>query len=602
MSRPPTGNGGSRPPTSRFQEGSMNDRVSAAPPPQFLGPEQIREYEKQFYMSPVVKATTTTTHRDSRKKHRERPLSESQSLKSQSPKSPLSNVSTRDQDQRFITHKKSNGFFSRIRDALFNKASGVQAQAQAQPPPHKQQEAIRKHTSLQEPLLAQRTGQLHPLVQHYTDMQGPQPPAGDNITSRGGTSFDRPTREEVMQSYNQLMASGFFKAHAIQSTRHARPPTVQVHPPMPSIASAPGSPDPPPRISSINAVTMKPKSPPPSSPNSVRSRYSLHISPQLANANMPSRLTPDAKADLRRSSGYGPPAKEPRYALRGRKRNRTDVDEASQASSTGTSSGMPLSPTLAAATLAQPFKRVAKKLRKMPSSPASSDSKLNAATPPRPATSAAAVSNMQTADGVVRLVASVSTGGTLYHDERALRLRSPSPAPAKPINNADAKANGNVKNARVTRSMAAPQRNASGANKLRKRAKSPALRPRSSGAPYIDQVNQFEIREVTERRPLTASNQARDSFHNKQADGDNEAPSSPMPLSVIPDVNRGIPSVPRIPDQYSRVPNKLSKAGRGRNSWLKAKQSTDENCNDFDTHRMDIDVEGAAKWQVGEAL
>ncbi|KAI1633924.1 hypothetical protein F4809DRAFT_553949 [Biscogniauxia mediterranea] len=596
MSRPPTGNGGSRPPTSRFQEGSMNDRVSAVPPPQFLGPEQLKEYEKQFYTAPMVKAATTTTHRDSRKKLRERPLSESQSLKSQSPKSPLSNVSTQDRDQRFISHKKSNGFFSRIRDALFsNRASGAQAQAQAQPSPHKQQEAIRKHTSLQEPLLAQRTGQLHPLAQHYTDMHVPQPPTGDDTANRNGPALDRPTREEVMQSYNQLMASGFFKAHAIQSTRHARPPTVPppMPVPMPSIASAPGSPEPPPRISSINAVTMKSKSPPPSSPNSVRSRYSLHISPQLANANMPSSFTPDAKAELRRGLGHVPPAKEPRSALRGRKRNRADTDEASQ-SSTGISSGMPLSPTLAAATFAQPFKRVAKKLRKMPSSPASSDSKLDAATPPRPATSAA-ISDMQTADGVVRLGASISTGGTVYHDERALRLRSPSPAPAKTTSN--------VKSSRVTRSMAATQKTASGGNKLRKRAKSPALRPRSSGAPYLDHVNQFETREPMSQRPLSASNQAKSSYQDKHADSDNEAPSSPMPLSVIPDVNRGIPSVPRIPDQYARSPNKLSKAGgRGRHSWLKARQSTDENYSDFDSHRMDVDVEGGAKWQVGEAL
>ncbi|KAI0601848.1 hypothetical protein F4775DRAFT_356320 [Biscogniauxia sp. FL1348] len=601
MSRPPTGNGGSRPPTSRFQEGSMNDRVSAVPPPQFLGPEQLKEYEKQFYTAPMAKAATTTTHRDSRKKHRERPLSESQSLKSQSPKSPLSSVSAQDRDQRFVTHKKSNGFFSRIRDVLFsNRASG--AQAQAQPPSHKQQEAIRKHTSLQEPLLAQRTGQLHPLAQHYTDMHVPQPPGGDNITSRNGAALDRPTREEVMQSYNQLMASGFFKAHAIQSTRHARPPTVPppMPMPMPSIASAPGSPEPPPRISSINAVTMKSKSPPPSSPNSVRSRYSLHISPQLANANMSSRSTPDAKAESRRGLGHVPPAKEPRHALRGRKRNRADTDETSQ-SSTGASSGMPLSPTLAAATFAQPFKRVAKKLRKMPSSPASSDSKLNAATPPRPATSAT-TSDMQTADGVVRLAASISNGGTVYHDERALRLRSPSPAPAKTAANADAKTNGNVKSSRVTRSMAAPQKMASG-NKLRKRAKSPALRPRSSGAPYLDHVNQFETREPVGQRPLSASNQAKASCQDRHTDSDSEVPSSPMPLSVIPDVNRGIPSVPRIPDQYARVPNRLSKAGgRGRHSWLKARQLTDENYSDFDSHRMDVDVEGGAKWQVGEAL
>ncbi|KAI1506559.1 hypothetical protein F5X99DRAFT_7979 [Biscogniauxia marginata] len=599
MSRPPTGNGGSRPPTSRFQEGSMNDRVSAVPPPQFLGPEQLKEYERQFYTAPMAKAATTTTHRDSRKKHRERPLSESQSLKSPSPKSPspkspspkssLSKDSI--QEQRFVTHKKSNGFFGRIRDALFsNKGTGVQtqaqAQAQAQAPPRKQQDAIRKHTSLQEPLLAQRTGQLHPLAKRYTDMHVPQSPTGDNVTSRNGPVLDRPTREEVMQSYNQLMASGFFQAHAIQSTRHARPPTVPPSMPMATISSAPGSPEPPPRISSINTMSLQNKSPPPSSPNSVKSRLSLHISPQLANANISSRFTPDATAELRRSLGYVPQAKEPRYALRGRKRNRADTDEASQASSAA-SSLRPLSPTSAAASLAQPFKRVAKKLRKMPSSPTSSDFKRHSAPTPRPATSVS-TSDPQTADGVIRLAPSVSMGGTVYQNERALRLRSPSPAP--PATSISANANGNVKNVRVTRSMAAPHRlMSSGGNKLRKRGKSPARRPKSS---CLDHCSRSEAWEVTGQQRMSIDSEP---CGNERRDGVSGAAPAPLPLSVVPDVNRGIPSVPRIPDHYYRVHNKLSKAGpRGRRSRFGARLSPDENYNDLDSHRMDVDVGGAS--------
>lgn len=47
---------------------------------------------------------------------------------------------------------------------------------------------------------------------------------------RREVSTDRPTREEAMTNYHQLVASGFFSAHAIQSTRQPGP-TITATPP-----------------------------------------------------------------------------------------------------------------------------------------------------------------------------------------------------------------------------------------------------------------------------------------------------------------------------------------------------------------------------------
>ncbi|GAB0137244.1 hypothetical protein EsDP_00005518 [Epichloe bromicola] len=49
----------------------------------------------------------------------------------------------------------------------------------------------------------------------------------------------RPTRDQVLANYHQLVASGFFSSHAIQSTRHGPPP------PRPCTSRGPPSPAPP---------------------------------------------------------------------------------------------------------------------------------------------------------------------------------------------------------------------------------------------------------------------------------------------------------------------------------------------------------------------
>ncbi|KAI0472312.1 hypothetical protein F4859DRAFT_100467 [Xylaria cf. heliscus] len=395
--RPPTRTGsGSRPPTSRFQEGSMNDRTSAAPPAQFLGPEQLKNYENQFYSDPVRYEA-----------RRQRPFSASGQLQL-----PRNNGGQELQQQKHtVTHKKSTGFFGRVRDALFNRGAGHHGLAAL-----KQNDARRKHSSLQEPL-------QHP--------QAPPPPRPDflqhagraqsevNITRmftdmRGGGVGERPSREDVLASYNQLMASGFFQAHAIQSTRHAPPGAAggRQAPVLPM--DPPAAPCPPVRISSLQ-----------------KSARPTSISPMPARVAAPSP-SPNPKSRNSRDFGAAPRAslsslfrpsfpdlntKDSRYTLRGRKRTRGDetpVTSPEPQSSSSTSY------------FTEPLRRVAKKLRSSSQLNDKSTSKNNTNHNTNTTVCVTQEPSYEMTPAV-RLVPSISTGGSVHPNERTIQLRSPSP-------------------------------------------------------------------------------------------------------------------------------------------------------------------------------
>ncbi|KAI0974863.1 hypothetical protein F4678DRAFT_353628 [Xylaria arbuscula] len=413
LRRPLTRTGsGSRPPTSRFQEGSMNDRISAAPPAQFLGAQQLKEYEDQFLVEPP-------TPREAR---RQRPFSATaiyQHVEIEEPQQ----EHQQSRQRPAMSHKKSTSFFGRVRDALFHRGGGQHGQAT------KTQEVRRKHSSLQEPL-------QHPLPPLAPPPPPPRPDyhAGRtqsevNIAQmfpnpRGAT--DRPSREDVLASYNQLVSSGFFQSHAIQSTRHAAPGRQTPVLPMDHPAAAP-VPRAPVRISSITSrsgsaspMPMPMPSPNPQGRSSREYAAATMAAPAASRSSLSSLFRPSIP-DLHTKDSW--------LTLRGRKRTRGDGDETPtpephQTSSTTTGSG---------GYFAQPLRRVAKKLREMPSS----SSQLNSETIKNSISHPASTTTTQppshnhqaasSADGVVRLVPSVSFGGSVHPNERPIRLRSPSP-------------------------------------------------------------------------------------------------------------------------------------------------------------------------------
>lgn len=555
----------------------MNDRVSATPPVQFLEPDQLKNFERQFY----TKQSNANPHREQRRARRDRPLSES-SVAEQA------NV----QEQHIITHRKSTGFFGRVRDALGWNSSSRNNNAQ-------KHESSRKHSSLQEPLqqppLPQRPDHLRAAKSHSEMYNLPQ------LSSLNVSGGARPTRDEVMQSYQELMATGFFQSHAIKSTRHAGPgsrgndrraaPPVPPMPPLPTIpGSAPCSPAPPPRTSSIDIAAQSPTSPytSPQKPTgpSFRTRAASHHNQR--GGRVPSRSEASfpvpAPAPVLQSM-------ESNHSLRGRKRNRTDTEE--MGNSNVDAAGLPTS-----SSFAQPLKRVAKKLRKTPSSTA----------PTR---------DTPTPDGVLRLPPSTSIGGTLYANEKAVRMRSPSPAiPNVAIAVARRKASQQQQQQKQSQS---PRRTFSSSsrsegNRLRKRGKSISLRSRTASgaraaADGLDTLDLMDddsdiYQDATATASSTATSDDDDVFRGRDA------------LSVVPDANRGIPSVPRIPDQY----HYFHKPGVPKGRYCREDQPhqqyqyrQDENANlkahsPAPRHRptrgyAHADVENrGAQWNFGEAM
>ncbi|KAI8960626.1 hypothetical protein F5Y11DRAFT_263018 [Daldinia sp. FL1419] len=488
-SRPSTRNGGSRPPTSRFVEGSMNDRASAAPPAQFLGPNQLKEYEKQFYAEPTI------FQREARKARR--PFSES----SLSPR-----VKTQ---EHVITHRKSTGFFGRVRDALgwsnSSRSGGSTHKIDKMDKIDKMEkmDQVRKHKSLQEPLHRQPPPPL-PLdhlraAKSHSEMYNiPHLP---NL----GNGNTRPSREDVLESYNQLMASGFFQSHAIQSTRHAPPGSRSRDrystPSMPSIpGSGPCSPQPPPRTSSIDATKFIKTGRFPGSPKKA-SRQERRIAtpepepePELEQEDEPVLV-------LSTDDTCHP-------TLRSRKRSRLDTEDSSAVEAPGTSTS---------SSFVEPLKRVAKKLRKMPSP----------------------IKDFQIPENFLQFPPSptASSRGTLSLKELAARMRSPSPAPEpEPVS------------VLVSQDLVdelsesdLPRRslsNSSRDSRLRKRGKSSSLRSR----PPTRGSENWEV---------FGDDSSMEDIQEDEVDMFSGRSRELTPLSVVPDVNRGIPMVPRIPDQYS---------------------------------------------------
>ncbi|KAK7724091.1 hypothetical protein SLS64_000425 [Diaporthe eres] len=223
-------------PQSRFLEGSMNDRASNAPPPDFLGLDAhaTAEYERQFaldwqppdlglrhhgtrtsFMSVNSAVSSATTTRKQNGPSFLAPLwgGVKERLSLNRSKS-SNNVHDRDEDSschgHFISptfkHQRSEsinvGRRSRHADADSLAASGDGAKLKKFP------------SAAAIPSAA------------IPDASMPGPPVFDPTK--------RPTRDEIAANYQSLLASGFFGNRAIQSTRFSPPGQMQHRSSMPS--------------------------------------------------------------------------------------------------------------------------------------------------------------------------------------------------------------------------------------------------------------------------------------------------------------------------------------------------------------------------------
>ncbi|RYP06823.1 hypothetical protein DL764_002935 [Monosporascus ibericus] len=652
---------------SRFHEGSMNDRVSTAPPLEFLGPEEIRAYEAQFFGDPAQAAAP----------RKQRPVSDDSDF----------SLLQDQQQQPGLIKKKSFRFFARVRDALSwtsrsddasSSSFSSSSSSSSSRPQADEEDVKRKHSSLPEPC-SSSTPPASPKRPHLrqksqSSVHVPQARGvGSDAASKAGLQHhpsvgnlsDRPTKEEIMQSYNELVASGFFKAHAIQSTRQPPPGSATFRPPHPPSSlhnqphhpqhqtSAPAHP-PLPTIPSVGSG-LEQQQENEKQPQEARQTKSQprHMPSHIALAAMmpssPKRAPPPQPSPAAAATG---PKELQRSKLTGSlKRSRSSTDDGTTSSSRSSSEVQTAARTSSSATTTtptSPLKRVAKKLRKMPSSiaatTASMTSSAKAATAPNQAAMAAA-------DGMVHL---------RHQTEKPVRLREPSPAPpevtpttmSSPTSKRHSKSSGFLR--RSGPGKISPRRCAGG-NRLPKRGRPPTppppapqqfrspspSRPKAkagppvsmplslsvsvlaaptsgpgcvrhgeSGEPFMS-LDRVPLRDSSLRGGWGGRGRARggsgeyvavttstadtniDDIHTTTNNTHTAietvawvSPPKAVPrqLSILPDANRGIPSVPRIPDHYYYHQQKQPHGNTELESEL------------VDENRMQVD------WQYGQAL
>lgn len=511
----------------------MNDRTSAAPPVQFLGPEEAAELERQFYGADLKNATQPSPKRTrSISRRRERPMSAQAPLQSL----PCAILHAREElavqkEGQPESPQKRAGFLGRVREVLFGKPTPCR------PAPGNVQHEIDKRASLQQPPTNQGYSKARPIpipiqgggtAKSQSSSHIPQLPASFHGGRRN--LDDRPSREEIMASYNELKGTGFFKAHAIQSTRQPAPGTSlpntrRAVPRLPTIPS----PDRPP-------LDRFPKQPsfhviPPSRDGELIS-LDMSVPPMPSSMPPPPPLFPPAhQVKLK------PSWESFRNGLRGRKRARAETsdDNASESASMVSQQLRSTSTSTQIATQVTGIgRRVSKKLRKMPS---------------------ALASQLQTkTDEVIRVVPAVDMEAS-PEPNRVGRMRNPSPA-----------ASGITMGLRNRDRTSPAQRSVSG--RLRKRNQSPSRPPIAlDNYPHLDPSRMAPARnhyptpdwEPMDVDSISSNRASVDSVqHDHDTEGvgyllrDGQLGIGAEPLSVVPDLNRGIPSVPQIPGHYKR--------------------------------------------------
>ncbi|KAF2999591.1 hypothetical protein E8E14_006722 [Neopestalotiopsis sp. 37M] len=539
----PSADGGR--PTSRFQEGSMNDRCSAAPPVHFLGPEEAAEYEKQFYGAAGIKNTMTQPLQPAPRRvrsisrRRERPMSAQANLQTL-PYATLQlqpgghRQQEQSQDQKMEDASRRPGILGRVREVLFGKTTGTKSAM------GNVQSEMDKRTSLQQPSTSyaqqQQQQPLSPIgamppptrpipipVQRggmgksQSSSMIPQLPASFH-GSGGPNMSDRPTKEEIMASYNELMATGFFKAHAIQSTRQPPPGSLPNRPPpMPTIPSPRESLE---QASTRTSFTMVPPSP------GIRE---FAIPPMPSSLPPPPPLFPDTN-----QVKVKPSWESFRKGFRGRKRGRGDSsdDNVSEVASMY-SQQLPSSSTAEhiATQVGGISRRVSKKLRKMPS---------------------ALATQLQTrSDGMIRMVPTVADGADTDSEDWHARLQNPNTG-------AQGMASG-LKGRSISKRLQKRHDHGKGVSRppvtLDKYMGSTAIRhsedqPRASISSNWEPMD-MDIDSGIQSRSSVDSVQPEHQFESAyHMSFDGHSVLTAEPLCIVPDVNRGIPSVPSIPKLY----------------------------------------------------
>ncbi|KAM3505884.1 hypothetical protein MY10362_002674 [Beauveria mimosiformis] len=224
---------------SRFCEGSMNDRASAVPPVHFLGPDALAALEQPACNPP-------------------RPSHETGSSSSNNSNSNSNNNNS--SGGGAWSRKTGSRLFGQVWEGVRGKlrlrprdtavvVDGPDAKKMTMPGAPAAVISAATTTTAVTATNAQQQQQQHNIsiytdpAEHDNEYDGPPasrtrsrltaaaaaaaPIDVPGATAAGfqftGFQSARPSREEVLASYQQLMAGGFFQANAIPSSRHGRP-------------------------------------------------------------------------------------------------------------------------------------------------------------------------------------------------------------------------------------------------------------------------------------------------------------------------------------------------------------------------------------------
>ncbi|KAM5342955.1 hypothetical protein ACJ41O_013921 [Fusarium nematophilum] len=234
---------------SRFHEGSMNDRTSAAPPAQFLGPDERAALERP--------ASTSI-------KPQPRPLSD-------------------DWAEKQVKRGRLLGqVWDGVRGRLRFRKDGEDERGSRRRSRSRKRDQEEHRGRQREREREEKPREEKPRDESQRD--------------------EMPSREEILANYHHLMASGFFSSHAIQSTRQPPPGSAQPSSSTPASSSSSAAAAPPLPTSLIEALSRAP------TPRDLASRAPTPRAPTPSAQATPSSPTKSRHAHKQRQSQDDPQA------------------------------------------------------------------------------------------------------------------------------------------------------------------------------------------------------------------------------------------------------------------------------------------------------
>ncbi|KAG6039759.1 hypothetical protein E4U19_003741 [Claviceps sp. Clav32 group G5] len=232
----------------RFQEGSMNDRVSAAPPMQFLDPSERAALERPVFWECQSGQMGPSAFMPS--------------------EAPTGGADDKRTSKMGILGQMWEGMRGKLR--------------------------IRSHDEKERPSAREDTSKYR--EDRFNDTRAR---FMDKASQQGDSGIQRPSRDEVLANYQHLVASGFFSSRTIQSTRFAPPRPTTSHGPDGAAVTPPQWPlTPPPPVPTVNLNAI----PMPQTPMQTRCPSQVYSPVSAASSRGTKRAAADSPPAVRNAA------------------------------------------------------------------------------------------------------------------------------------------------------------------------------------------------------------------------------------------------------------------------------------------------------------